>query len=114
MSPGWRITASQRLLYGELATSCCKRASPKKRYKESLKQHLSLGHIDCHQWSTLASNRDSWRHTIHDAAASFENALKVSLEKKRTQKEPFLANIAKGDVLLCLLQPDLPIPHRPF
>ncbi|KAJ7416841.1 hypothetical protein WISP_68248 [Willisornis vidua] len=34
--------------YGELATGCCKRGAPKKTYKDSLKQHLSLGHIDCH------------------------------------------------------------------
>ncbi|KAJ7412727.1 hypothetical protein WISP_94766 [Willisornis vidua] len=42
--------------YGELATGCRKRGTPKKRYKDSLKQHLSLGHIDCHELSTLASN----------------------------------------------------------
>ncbi|KAJ7422292.1 hypothetical protein WISP_38602 [Willisornis vidua] len=52
------------VLYGELATVCCKRGVPKKRCKDSLKQYLSLGHIDCHQWSTLASNPDSWKHPI--------------------------------------------------
>ncbi|KAJ7414990.1 hypothetical protein WISP_80188 [Willisornis vidua] len=36
------------VLYGELTTSCHKRGAPKKRYKDSLKQHLSLDHIDCH------------------------------------------------------------------
>ncbi|KAJ7427250.1 hypothetical protein WISP_08744 [Willisornis vidua] len=71
------------VLYGELATSCHNRGAPEKRYKDSLTQHLSLGHIDCHQWSTLASSWDSWRHTIHDAAASFENRHRVSLEEKR-------------------------------
>ncbi|KAJ7413853.1 hypothetical protein WISP_87948 [Willisornis vidua] len=67
------------VLYGELAAGCHKRGTLKKRYKDSLKQHLSLGHIDCHQWSTLASNRDSWRHSIYNAAASFENSHRVSL-----------------------------------
>ncbi|KAJ7425665.1 hypothetical protein WISP_22581 [Willisornis vidua] len=71
---------SKIVLYGEPATSCHKRGVLK---KDSLKQHLSLGHIDCHRWSTLASNRDSWRHTIHHTAASFENARRVSLEEKR-------------------------------
>ncbi|KAJ7417851.1 hypothetical protein WISP_62332 [Willisornis vidua] len=33
--------------------------------------------------STLASSWDSWRHTIPDAAASFENTGRVSLEEKR-------------------------------
>ncbi|KAJ7408048.1 hypothetical protein WISP_122961 [Willisornis vidua] len=103
------------VLYGELATGCRKRGAPKKRYKDSLKQHLSLGHIDCHQWSTLASSRDSWRHTIHDAASSFENARRVSLEEKRKQRKNHVLPIPPGgDFLLCLLQPDLPIPHQPF
>ncbi|KAJ7410863.1 hypothetical protein WISP_106036 [Willisornis vidua] len=44
---------------------------------------LATGHIDCHQWSTLASNWDSWRHTIHYAATSFENAHRISLKEKR-------------------------------
>ncbi|KAJ7407519.1 hypothetical protein WISP_125873 [Willisornis vidua] len=70
------------VLYGELVIGCCERGAPKRRYKDSLKQYLSLGHIDCHQWSILAFNLDSWRHTIHDAAASFGNTHRVSLEEK--------------------------------
>ncbi|KAJ7426053.1 hypothetical protein WISP_19479 [Willisornis vidua] len=38
------------VLYGELTTSCCKRGVQKWRYKDCLKQYLSLGHNDCHQW----------------------------------------------------------------
>ncbi|KAJ7425773.1 hypothetical protein WISP_21882 [Willisornis vidua] len=56
---------SKIVLCGELTTGCCKRGALKRRYKDSLKQYLSLGHIDCHQWSTLASSHDSWRHTIY-------------------------------------------------
>ncbi|KAJ7410781.1 hypothetical protein WISP_106086 [Willisornis vidua] len=70
------------VLYGELTIGCRKRGALKKRYKDYLKEYHGLGHIDCHQWSTLASSRDSQRHTIHDAAASFENAHRVSLEEK--------------------------------
>ncbi|KAJ7416723.1 hypothetical protein WISP_69149 [Willisornis vidua] len=70
------------VLYGELTTSCRKRGAPKRRYKDSLKQHLSLGHVVCHQWSTLAPNRDSWVRAIYDVAASFENALRVNLEEQ--------------------------------
>ncbi|KAJ7415144.1 hypothetical protein WISP_79590 [Willisornis vidua] len=62
------------VLCGELTTSCRKRGAPKRRQKYPLKQHLSLGHTDCRQWSTLASSWDSWRHTIHDDVAFFENA----------------------------------------
>ncbi|KAJ7405230.1 hypothetical protein WISP_140530 [Willisornis vidua] len=71
------------VLCGELATGCRKRGAPKRRYKDSLKQYLSLGRIDCHEWSTLASNWDSRRYTIHDTDASFENARRISLKEKR-------------------------------
>ncbi|XP_051627166.1 uncharacterized protein LOC127462545 [Manacus candei] len=66
------------LLYGELATGCRKKGAPKRRYKDSLKQHLSLGHIGQHNWSTLASNREAWRHTIYNAAVSFENTHRIT------------------------------------
>ncbi|KAJ7424966.1 hypothetical protein WISP_26003 [Willisornis vidua] len=81
------------VLCGELATSCRKRGVLKRRYKNFLKQYLSLGHIHCHQWSTLAPSQDSWRYTIHDAAASFKNAHSQSRGEKTMQKEPFLTNI---------------------
>ncbi|KAJ7405485.1 hypothetical protein WISP_139280 [Willisornis vidua] len=90
------------VLYGELTTGCRKREALKKRCKDSLKQHLSLGHIDCHQWSTLASNRDSWRHTIHDAAASFENAQRVSLEEKRQHRKNRSSPISPKETFHCV------------
>ncbi|KAJ7418812.1 hypothetical protein WISP_57365 [Willisornis vidua] len=85
------------VLYAALTTSCHKRSpkKEKKRYKDSLKQYLSFGHIEYYQWSALASNQETWRHTIHNAAASFENHLQTqSRGEKTTQKEPFLASIA--------------------
>ncbi|KAJ7427801.1 hypothetical protein WISP_03818 [Willisornis vidua] len=75
------------VLYGELVTDFHKRGAPKKRYKDSLKHYLSSGHIDCHEWSTLASSWDSWRHTIHNAVASFENTRRVSLNEKRQRRK---------------------------
>ncbi|KAJ7408808.1 hypothetical protein WISP_118345 [Willisornis vidua] len=89
------------VLYGELATGCHKRGAPKKRYKDSLKQHLSLGRIDCHQWSTLVSNRDSWRHTIHDTAASFDNGCRVSLEEKRQCRKNHSSPISPKEMFRC-------------
>ncbi|KAJ7404574.1 hypothetical protein WISP_144714 [Willisornis vidua] len=74
---------------------------PKRRYKDSLKQHLSLGHIDYHQWSTLASSWDSWRHTIHDTAASFENTQKVGLEEKRQRRKNRSLPISPKETFHC-------------
>ncbi|KAJ7403508.1 hypothetical protein WISP_150519 [Willisornis vidua] len=84
------------VLCGELATDC-----HKKRYKDSLKHYLSLGHIHCHQCSTLASNRDSWRHTIHDAAASFENAHRISLKEKIQSRKNHSSPIPPKEVFRC-------------
>ncbi|KAJ7419190.1 hypothetical protein WISP_55248 [Willisornis vidua] len=89
------------VLYGELAIGCRKRGDQKKRYKDSLKQLLSPGHIDCHQWSTLASNQDSWRHTIHAAAASFENTCRVSLKEKRQHRKNRSSPISPKETFRC-------------
>ncbi|KAJ7422209.1 hypothetical protein WISP_38713 [Willisornis vidua] len=71
------------VLCDEITTGCHKRWAPKRRYKDSLKQYLSLDHIDSHQCSTLASNRDTWRDTIHSTAASVANTYRISFEEKR-------------------------------
>ncbi|KAJ7427317.1 hypothetical protein WISP_08139 [Willisornis vidua] len=81
------------VLYDELVPYCPKRGALKKRYKDSLKQHLSLGHIDWPQWSTLASRRDSWRHTIHDAASSFENTHKNLLVSSASSSFLYLSSL---------------------
>ncbi|KQL59938.1 hypothetical protein AAES_15415 [Amazona aestiva] len=56
------------VFYSELATGCHKGSASKRRYKDSLKEYLSLGHIDYHQLSTLASSREIWRHIMHNTA----------------------------------------------
>jgi hypothetical protein len=48
--------------------------APKKRYKDSLKKALSLCQIDHRQWTTLAADRQVWRHTVSKSVASFEAA----------------------------------------
>ncbi|KAJ7408138.1 hypothetical protein BTVI_60736 [Pitangus sulphuratus] len=89
------------VLYGELATGCHKKGAPKRRYKDSLKQSLSLGHIDHHHWSTLASNQDTWRHTIYNAAASFENTCRIILEEKRQCRKNHVLPIPPKETFCC-------------
>ena len=48
------------VLYGELSTDHHHRGLSKKRYNDSLKKTLGACHIDHHQWSTLASDRQAW------------------------------------------------------
>ncbi|KAJ7396403.1 hypothetical protein BTVI_145489 [Pitangus sulphuratus] len=89
------------VLFDELATGYHKRGAPKRRYKDSLKQSLSLGHIDHHHWSILASNRDTWRHTIYNAAASFENTCRILLEEKRERRKNCVLLIPPKETFRC-------------
>ncbi|KAJ7414891.1 hypothetical protein BTVI_39975 [Pitangus sulphuratus] len=89
------------VLYGELTTGCRKRGALKRRYKDSLKQYLSPDHIDHHHWSTLASNREAWRHTIYNAAASFENTCRITLEEKRQRRKNHILSISTRESFHC-------------
>ena len=74
-------------LYGELSTGYRDRGAPKKRFKDSFKKTLGTCHIDHHQWSTLAADRQAWRCTIHQAVSTFENSCRANLwEKYRGMK----------------------------
>ncbi|KAJ8021516.1 hypothetical protein HOLleu_38750 [Holothuria leucospilota] len=70
------------ITYGELSTGHRDRWQPKKRYKVCLRKILSTFNIDYHQWSTLAADRGTWRHTTQEAV-SFEMNRRASLDDKR-------------------------------
>ena len=74
-------------LYGEHSTGHHNRGAPKKCYKDCLKKSLNACHIDHHQWSTLAADHKTWRHTITSAISSFENTRRATLVEKTTEEE---------------------------
>ena len=74
-------------LYGELSTGHRDRGAPKKRYKDHLKKSLDNCHIDHHQWSTLAADREAWRGIIHQAVSSFEDTRRATLKDKRLRRK---------------------------
>ena len=84
MFRGWRTTACRR-------SSCIfapssghrDRGAPKKWYKDTLKKSLSACNLDHKEWSTLAEDRNSWRHSIVTATSSFESTRRASIEEKR-------------------------------
>ncbi|XP_037780222.1 uncharacterized protein LOC119576642 [Penaeus monodon] len=84
-------------LYGELSTGQRDRGAPKKRYKDSLKKSLGACHIDHRQWSTLAADRQAWRHTVHQAVSSFEDSRRSNLKEKRRMKKDRKASAAVSD-----------------
>ena len=106
-------------LYGELSTGHRDRGAPKKRYKDHLKKSLDNCHIDHHQWSTLAADREAWRGIIHQAVSSFEDTRRATLKGQTPQEEEpenfsSSSNKRKSHLHLPPLQPDLPVPHRPL
>ena len=60
------------VMYGELSTGHRERGAPKKRFKDSLKKSLSTRNVNHKKWSDLATDRGTWRHTINQATAQFE------------------------------------------
>ena len=74
-------------LCGELSTGHRNRGAPKKRYKDSLKKSLGACHINHSQWSTLAADRVTWRHIIHQAVSFFEDSRKNNLKEKRRRRK---------------------------
>lgn len=71
------------VMFSELSTGHRERGAPKKRFKDSLKKSLSTCNIDHKQWSDLAADRNTWRHTIHHATAPFEEDRRAALKDKR-------------------------------
>ena len=84
-------------LYGELSTGYRNRGAPKKRFKDSLKKSLNACHIDHRQWSTLAADRQAWRHTVHQAVSSFEDSRRANLKEKRRRRKERAASAALPD-----------------
>ena len=84
-------------LYGELSTGHRDRGAPKKRYKDSLKKSLDACHIDHRQWSTLAADRQDWRHTVHQAVSTFEDSRRDNLKEKRRRRKDREASAAVPD-----------------
>ena len=70
------------VLYGELASRSRDVGAPKKRYKDSLKKSLNACHMEPRQWSTLASDCDTWRQTICRAVSIFETKRRTTLKGK--------------------------------
>ena len=74
-------------LYDELFTGYRDRGTPEKRFKNSLKKTLDTCHVNHHKWSTLAANRQAWRHTVHQVVSTFKDSHRAyPREKRRIRK----------------------------
>ena len=101
------------VLYGVLSSGYHNIETPEKQYKDYLKKSLSACHIDHHQWSTAAADREAWRHTIHQAVSSFESTCKGNLEDERRKRKNREVPAFNQDRTLTYqpLWSDLPVPY---
>ena len=84
-------------LFGELSSGHRNRGAPKKRFKDSLKKSLGACDINHLEWSTLAGDRSTWRHTINKAASSFEATRRSLIEEKRQRRKHRAASTPNPD-----------------
>ena len=81
----YRLT--KRIFYGQLASGHRNRGAPKKRYKDTLKSSLHACGIDPKNWSSLALDREEWRHTVKEGVKSYEKARSARVEAKRQRRK---------------------------
>ena len=73
------------------------RGAPKKRFKDTLKMPLGACNISHLEWTTLAKDRGTWRHTINKAASSFKSSQRTAIEEKRQRRKNSAATTPNPD-----------------
>ncbi|CAE1297088.1 unnamed protein product [Acanthosepion pharaonis] len=77
----------KKILYGEVAIGTRPRGAPKTRYKEDqLKRTLALTNISSSLWEETARDRMTWRRSICDGIADFEERGKENEETRRRKR----------------------------
>ena len=77
------------VLFGELIEGHRNIGLPLKRFKDQLKCSLSNIGVPHEAWTELASDRATWRATVHHAVSKFEeNRRALAAEKRYKRKNP--------------------------
>lgn len=81
--PDYRIP--KQLLFGELAQGKRSRGRPKKRWKDCIKEDLSIFGLD-DEWHEATANRTKWRTLISDGKVLSEMRLQRRAEDRRERR----------------------------
>ncbi len=87
----------KQIFYGELQSGKRSRGAPKKRFKDTLKASLKCFDIDLTNWDMQAQQRDAWRSTISNGAATHEANRIQQAKLKRQQRKSRTASIPTAD-----------------
>ena len=75
------------VFFGELREGKRKCGAPKKRYKDQLKNQLSLTEIPLHLWQQKANSRENWRKVVGSASRRFKCSRRDAAEGKRKKRK---------------------------
>ena len=96
----------KKVFYGELLHGKRSVGGQKKRYKDTLKASLKNCDIDPDSWETVATDRSTWRSSVHAGVASFEKKRRSDATVKRATRK------SRASTSLYSSQPPLiPCPH---
>ena len=97
----------KKLLYGELFQGHRAQGGQKKRFKDKVKSSLKTLNMNHDSWEVMCTNRELWRSTIKNGAASAEqHRTDSAIQKRQARKER--ANSASLDTSSLLQCPHCP------
>jgi len=77
----------KQIFYSELKEGKRKRGGQKKRFKDALKASMKKCNIDSNTWETKAKDKETWRETVTEGTAAFEESRCSELEDKRRRRK---------------------------
>ena len=76
----------KHLLFGELTTGTRSVGRPLLRWKDSLKDTLKQANISTTQWQDTATDRSTWRRSVHDGLMVSDNSRRERDATKRARR----------------------------
>ena len=76
----------KQLLFGELTTGTRTVGRPLLRWKDSLKDTLKQSNISTTQWQDTATDRSTWRRSVHDGLMIYDNSRRERNATKRARR----------------------------
>ena len=89
----------KQLLFGELTTGTRTVGRPLLRWNDSLKDTLKQSNISATQWQDTATDRSTWRRSVHDGLMLYDNSRRVRNATRRHAARN--ATTASQDAYMC-------------
>ena len=92
----------KQLLFGELTTGTRTVGRPLLRWKDSLKYTLKQANISTTQWQDTATDRSTWRRSVHDGLMLYDNyRAEMNATKRARRHAARNATTASQDAYMC-------------